>query len=224
MTSAPSLLESRATTPAATSPAAPIAASTPPVGSSSSASSRPRAMRAMRTNVSTLRLSALQRVAAHVGFEFGVLGVRALFELDQLARLVVEGGVGKAAEAAERFDQPFAGIDVAGVGHRLLAQEGRRRVGVVLRVDAEEGDALAVTGGELLQGRELEAAGPAPGGPEVDHDRVAPHLGDPLFEGAGAAGQQLVGLLVQGGEGRRRARQGLLVVGMRAVRSEEDTS
>src|ERR1700709_1305513 len=123
ITSASLLFESRATMPPATNPAAPIAARAPPVGSSSSARRRTKPRRAMTTNVSIVRLCALQRIAANIGFEFGVAGVGTLLEVEQLPVAVVEGGVGEAAEAAERFDQPFAGIGVARIWDRGLGQE-----------------------------------------------------------------------------------------------------
>ena len=87
----------------------------------------------------------------------------------------------------------------------------------VLAVHAEEGDALAVGGGEPLEGGELEAAGAAPGGPDVDHDRVAAQRLDPLLVGVDAAVEQLVALPVEGRERRRRAGQRLRVVGMLAA-------
>src|SRR6478672_2946787 len=199
--------------PPATSPAAPSAASTPPVGNSSSASSSAKPARAMTTNASIARLSALERVAAHVGFQLGVLGVGTLLEVDELAFTVVEGGVGEAAVAAERVEDLFAGIAVAGVGDRLLFEERLGGIGIVFGVHAEEGDPLAVAGGELLQHRELEAAGAAPGGPDVDDDRVAGERGDSLLVGVDPVREELVCLLVQGGQRRWRAGQGPLVVG-----------
>src|SRR3984885_4690687 len=203
--------------PAAISPVTPSAASTPPVGSSSSAKSRTKPTRAMTTKASILRLCALQRVASNVRFEFGVVGVGALLEVDELAGAVVEGGVGEAEAGAERVGDLPVGVGVAGVGERRLGEEGPGRVVGVLGVDAEEGDPFAVAGGELLQDRELEAAGPATGGPDVGDDRVSLQRGDPSFVGAGAARQQLIRLLVQGGQGRRRPRQGGRVVGALAA-------
>ena len=70
-------------------PGAPIAASTPPVGSSSSASSRAKPTRAMTTKVHRLIIRSRIRAArAKRGrrLEFGGLGVRALFEEDRARR------------------------------------------------------------------------------------------------------------------------------------------
>ena len=64
-----------------------------------------------------------------------------------------------------------------------------------------------------LEAGELHAAGPAPRGPLVDHHRMAAQLREPLLEGVGAAGQQLIGLVVELGQRLRRARQRLRVVG-----------
>ncbi len=115
---------------------------------------------------------------------------------------------GKPRLAPTRVGDLFVRVGVARVGDRRLFEEGLGGVVGVLGVDAEEGDPLAVAGRELLQDRELEAAGPAPGGPDVGDDRVSPQRRDPLFEGVGPAGEQLVRLLVQGGQRRRRAGQG----------------
>src|SRR5262249_3700411 len=52
----------------------------------------------------------------------------------------------------------------------------------------------------------------APRGPDVDHDRVSPQLLDPGLVGVDAAAEELVGLAVERGERRRRARQCLRVV------------
>ena len=66
---------------------------------------------------------------------------------------------------------------------------------------------LALEPGHLL------AAGPAPRGPLVDHHRMAAQLREPLLKGVGAAGQELIGLVVELGERLGRARQRLRVVG-----------
>ena len=139
------------------------------------------------------------------------MGVGALLEVDELAGAVVEGGVGEAEGGVERVGDLLVGVGVAGVGDRGLFEEGGGGVVGVLRVDPEEGDPLAVTRRELLQDRELEAAGAAPGGPDVGDDRVALQRGDPLFVGVGPAREQLVGLGVQrrqrcGGAGQGASR------------------
>ena len=110
--------------------------------------------------------------------------------------------------AAERVGDLLVGVAVAGVGHRLLARGRCGGVVGVLRVDAEEGDPLAVAGRELLQGRELVAAGDAPGGPDVGDDRVAAQRRDPLLVGVGAARQQLVAPARAGRPGAPASRRG----------------
>src|SRR6185436_18278436 len=175
--SAALLSELKATTPATTSPVAPIAARTPPVESSSSPARRAMPARAITRAASMLGLSAFaavaQCVAAHVGTQFRVVCIGPLLEVDEIAMPIVEGGVGKSERGADRAFDVLVGVGVARIGHRLLAEERHRRVVGVLAVDAEEGDALAVGGGELLQSGELEAARPTPRGPDVDDDRVA---------------------------------------------------
>src|SRR3954468_22052578 len=138
----------RATIPATIRPIAPSTASTPPVGSSSSASSRRTAIAAIRTNASMLRLSAFafvgKRAALDVGPQFALVRVRALLEVDELPLTVVEGGVRIAEAGAEALFYVLAGVRVAGVGDGRLREEGACGVFGVLTVDAEKGDSFAV--------------------------------------------------------------------------------
>src|SRR5258707_64294 len=140
------------------------------------------------------------------------MGVGALLQVDELAGAVVEGGVGEAEGGAEGVGDLLVGVGVAGVGDRRIFEERLRGLVGVLGVAAEEGDALAVAGRELLQDRELEAAGPAPGGPDVGDDGVALQRRDPPFVGPRPAGQQLVVLRVQRRQRRRRPGQGAVLI------------
>ena len=129
----------------------------------------------------------------------------------------VEGGVGEPAAGPDAVGDFAVGVGVARVGHRLLAEE-RFRGGVgVLVVDRKERDLLAVLGAHLLEGRELEPAGPAPRCPDVDDGGESPQGLDPGFVGVEAAPEQFVGLTVERRERRRGAGQRLRVVGVAAT-------
>ena len=100
--------------------------------------------------------------------------------------------------------------EARGLDPRVLAQEGLGVALVVLRVHAEEGDAPAVPAREAGEERELEAARPAPRGPLVDNDRMAPQRAELLLERRRATTQELVGLAVERRQASRRgARAGL---------------
>src|SRR4029077_1319192 len=183
----------RAGPPPAIRPAAPSAASTPPVDSNNSASSSPTPINATTTKRSILRLSAFgggaERVAFDVGPQRRLVGVGALFEVDELAAAIVEGGVGDPLRAAERVGDLLVRVGVARVGDRRLFEEGVRRVVGVFVVDAEEGNPFAVLRRRLLEAGELKAARSAPRGPDVDPRRIPVQRRDPPFVGVLAAGQ-----------------------------------
>src|SRR5215204_5615940 len=205
-----------ARTPPATRPRAPSTASRPPVGSSSSESRSATPISATTTKKSIARLSApatrrAQRVALDVRAEGGLVGVLARLEEDELSAGVIERGARKDA-AADAAGDLLVGVGVAGVGNGSLSEEGGGGVVRVLGVDAEEGDALAVLGRELLKNGKLEAARAAPGGPDVDDHREPPQRCDPLFIGVCAAQEQLVFLSMEGRQRRRGPCQRLGVV------------
>ena len=112
--------------PAATRPSAPSAASTPPVGSSSSATQQGEGDQG-DDDEGFHRLDyplSQSRVARNVGcpVRSRLVGVLALLEEDELAGAVVEGGVGEAA-AAPSVGDLFVGVGVARVGDGRLARK-----------------------------------------------------------------------------------------------------
>ena len=115
--------------------------------------------------------------------------------------------MGKAWTALNSAAISRLAVPVAGIGHRKLAQELAGVAVVVLRVDPEEGHALTELLGLGLEVGELRTAGSAPRSPFVHYHGVATQLADALLEGVRAAAQELVGLLVQGGQRRGRALQ-----------------
>src|SRR6185295_14918604 len=143
---------------------------------------------------------------------FRLLGEGSLLEEAERAGAIVEGGVGQAAGGADRVGYALIAVAVARVGQRRFFEKFFGEGVGVLAVDAEEGDALAVFGGELLQGGELVATGPAPGGPDVDHDGISLQPRDAPFEGIVAAGEELAPLLIESGERCRRSGERLGVV------------
>src|ERR1044072_1093143 len=130
--------------------------------------------------LSAFSVGAAKRVALDVSPQFGDVPVVPLFGVHELAFVVVESGGGQREGVSGVGDVP-AGVLVAGIGNRLLSEEGARRVVGILAVDAEEGDALAVVRRRLLEVWELEAAGAAPRGPDVEHYGVTAQGGDPLL-------------------------------------------
>src|SRR4051794_19116029 len=118
--------------PPAINPSAPSAASTPPVESSSSPTSRAMPTRATMTAASISRLSAFaffaQGEALNVGRQFGLLAVDALIEEADFATAVIEDGGGQAAPCSDRLGYPAIAIGVARVGNRNLFEKGPGRV------------------------------------------------------------------------------------------------
>src|SRR5713226_6378828 len=141
-------------------------------------------------------------VALDVSFEFGLRRVGARMRIRQAARGVVEGGGGPGLSATEDTGDRGIAVVVVRVGHRELVQERPGVGAVVLRVDAEEAHLAAVLACQPLEKGELVTAGPAPGGPLVDHDRTTPQRGQASFEALRATVEDLVGLAADLGEGR----------------------
>src|SRR4029079_2106037 len=134
-----------------------------------------------------------ERVALDVSAEIRLVGVGPLLEVGELAAAVVVGGAGKPGKV-EVMPDVLAGIADARVGNRVLGEEGLGGVLRVKGVDADEGDPLAELCRDVLEERELEAAGTAPGGPDVGDHRVPPQLCQLLRIGVAAARDQLVGM------------------------------
>src|SRR5438093_6173244 len=176
-----------------------------------------RSLRPLMTSLSAsgapAKRGALVRVAFDVRGERRLVRVLALADEGELARAVVEGRAGKSDRRLDHPGDVRARVGVARVRDRVFAQEGLRRRARVVRVDPDEGDALAELRREVLEPRELDPAGPAPRGPLVDDHGVTLQVGEPMLEGARAAGQELVGLAIERGERLRRPRQRALVVG-----------
>ena len=82
----------------------------------------------------------------------------------------------------------------------MVLQVGPRGAVGVPGVEAEDGDLGAHLRADPLEHGELEAAGRAPRGPLVHHDRVAAQRAHPRAEGGLAAAEQLVGLRVERGQ------------------------
>ena len=72
----------------------------------------------------------------------------------------------------------LSGSKKLGYGTGILLQELLGRLLRVLAVDGQERHLLAALAHLPLEERELEAAGPAPGGPLVDHDRISAQRGE----------------------------------------------
>ena len=134
----------------------------------------------------------------------GAIEVLALVDVGLLAGGVVVDRARRAHEAKAVGDLAV-GVLVGRVGERDVAQQLRRGAAVVAQVDAEEGHALAVVQRRALDDGQLDAARHAPRGPHVDHDRVPAQRAHARLQALARAGQQVVGLRVQRGEGRRGA-------------------
>jgi hypothetical protein len=78
---------------------------------------------------------------------------------------------------------------------------------------------VAARNGLLLKERELESARPAPRSPLVDHHRMAVEVSEALLERVDPARQELIRLLAQRGELRRRVgkRRRRLLDGQRGI-------
>src|SRR5439155_9621504 len=126
----------------------------------------------------------------------GLVAVDALVHEELVAGAAVVDG-GRVSAGAELARDALVGILDARVGDRELAQEGLGLAFVVLRVDAEEGDAAAEAHGLDLEGGELDAARAAPRAPQVDHHRVAAQAAQPALELLAPSRDQAVGLAVQ---------------------------
>src|SRR3954449_1563103 len=100
--------------------------------------------------------------------------VRTRVRVDELALAVEED---RRREGDARLDlrrDLQIGVAVARVGDGEALEELACVAVVVLAVQAKEGNLLAKLQPRLLEGRELAAAGSAPGCPLVDHHRVPP--------------------------------------------------
>src|SRR5204862_7503201 len=95
-------------------------------------------------------------------------------QVGEMAVAVVERRSRIADRGALCRRDPRAGIHEARVRERMAAKEGAPRGGVVLDVDADEGDALAEARRGAGEQRHLPATRRAPRGPVVDDDRVTP--------------------------------------------------
>ena len=93
-----------------------------------------------------------------------------------LASMKYVSGIAGDAVAADR--RALAVVDVR-VRDAVALEERARVAAEVLHVDADEDDVLALPAlRRLLQQRRLVLARPAPGGPEVEHDRLAAQRGE----------------------------------------------
>src|SRR3954447_17936308 len=118
--------------------------------------------------------SRSQRIALDVRDQVRSVLVRAGVRVDELALAVEED---RRREGDARLDlrrDLQIGVAVARVGDGEALQELASVAVIVLAVQAKEGNLLAKLQPRFLEGRELAAAGSAPGCPLVDHHRVPP--------------------------------------------------
>src|SRR3954468_9531406 len=108
-------------------------------------------------------------VSVDVRHEVALRAVRPDVHEGELALGVVEGRRRERLHAVELVGDLQPWILEVLVGDRLVGQELARIAVVVVRVHADEDDALVLCR-DLAQQRELHPAGTAPGGPLVDDD------------------------------------------------------
>src|SRR3954470_8650578 len=149
-------------------------------------------------------------VLPDVALELGVALVGTGVLVAQRARAVVEVGEREALRHADRGGDLLAWIEVGRVGERSAPQVAPGPCARVARVQPEERHPLAELYRYPLEHGELEAARRAPRRPLVQHDRMSPERGETALEAVLPAAHELVGLLVQPGEGGGRVREALL--------------